>query len=101
MCCTRLAENTGRQNDAKNGRLRTIAQICRAVSLQLRHVSTIGRKLLNVFFRLSRKEKEEETGQKYNVRICSHGGHNKGFTYHLKTFCGQSMTPDYSEIYEI
>jgi len=43
MCCTRLAGNTGR----KNCHLRTIAQICRAISSQLRHVSTIGEKLLN------------------------------------------------------
>jgi len=44
MCYTRLAENTGRKNDAKNRHLRTIAQICRALSSQLRHVSTIGKK---------------------------------------------------------
>ena len=44
MCCTRLAENTGR----KNLHFGTIAQPCRAVSSQLRHVSsTIGKKLLN------------------------------------------------------
>jgi len=39
MCCTRLAENTGR----KNRHFGTIAQLCRAVSSQLRHVSTIGK----------------------------------------------------------
>jgi len=33
--------------DAKNRHLRTIAQLCRAISLQLRHISTIGKKLLN------------------------------------------------------
>jgi len=42
MCCTRLAENTTRKNDAKNRHLGTIAQLCWAISLQLRHVSTIG-----------------------------------------------------------
>ena len=47
MCCTRLAENTGRKNDAKNRHLRTIAQLCRAIPSQLRHVSTIGKKLLS------------------------------------------------------
>ena len=46
MCCTRLAENTGRKNDAKNRHLGTIAHLCRAVSLQLRHVSTVGKKLV-------------------------------------------------------
>ena len=37
MCCKRLAGNTGR----KNRHLRTIAQLCQAISSQLRHVSTI------------------------------------------------------------
>ena len=46
MCCMRLAGNTGRKNDAKNCHLRTIAQLCRAKSSQLRHVSTIGKKLV-------------------------------------------------------
>jgi len=44
MCCTRLAENTGR----KNRHFGTIAQLCRAVSSQLRHVSTTGKNLLNI-----------------------------------------------------
>jgi len=44
MCCTRLAENTGRKNDAKNRHLRTIAQLCRAISSHLRHVSIMGKK---------------------------------------------------------
>jgi len=43
MCCTRLAKNTGRKKDAKIGHLRTIAQFCRTISSQLRHVSTIGK----------------------------------------------------------
>jgi len=47
MCCTRLAGNTGRKNDAKNRRLGTIAQLCPAESSQLRHVSTIGKKVLS------------------------------------------------------
>jgi len=44
--CTRLAENTGRNNDAKNRHLGIIAQLCRAISLQLRHTSTIGKKIV-------------------------------------------------------
>ena len=47
MCCTRLAGNAGRKNDAKNRHLGTIAQLCRVISWQLRHVSTIGKKLLS------------------------------------------------------
>jgi len=40
MCCTRLAENTGR----KNCHLCTIAQLCLAISSQLGHISTIRKK---------------------------------------------------------
>ena len=43
MRCTRLAANTGR----KNRHFGTIAQLCRAISSQLRHVSTIGKNLLS------------------------------------------------------
>jgi len=46
MCCKRLAGNTGRKNDAKNRHLSTIAQLCRTISLQLKHISTIGKKLI-------------------------------------------------------
>jgi len=42
-CCTRLSENAG----CKKRHLRTIVQLCRAISSQLRHVSTIGKKLLS------------------------------------------------------
>ena len=45
-CCTRLAENTGRKNSPKNRHLGIIAQLCRAISSQLRHASTIEKKLL-------------------------------------------------------
>ena len=47
MCCMRLAGNTGCKNDAKNRHLCTITQLWRAESSQLRHVSTIGKRLLN------------------------------------------------------
>jgi len=46
-CCTLLAENTGRKKVAKNRHLGTIAQLCRAISSQWRHVSTIGKILLS------------------------------------------------------
>jgi len=45
-CCTRLAENTGCKKVARNRHLGTITQICQAVSSQLRHVSTSGKKLV-------------------------------------------------------
>jgi len=44
MCCTWLAENTGRKNNAKNRHLGTIPQFCRAISSQLKH--RIGKKNL-------------------------------------------------------
>jgi len=45
-CAARGSLKYRMQKDAKNRHLGTIAQLCRAVSLQLRHVSTIG-KMLN------------------------------------------------------
>jgi len=45
-CGMRLAENAGPKKVAKNRHLGTIAQLCRAISSQLRHVSTIGKKLV-------------------------------------------------------
>jgi len=48
MCCARLTGNAGPKKSPKIRYLGTITQICRAISLQLRHVSTIGKKnLLN------------------------------------------------------
>jgi len=54
MCCTRLGENTTYGKKRKNRRLRTIAQLCWAISSQLRQVSTVGKTvkqqhLLNMF----------------------------------------------------
>ena len=45
-CCTRLTENARRKKVAKYRHLGTIAQLCRAISSQLRHISTIGKKLV-------------------------------------------------------
>jgi len=48
MCCTQLAGNAGPKKSPKIRHLGTIAQLCQAISSQLRHVSTIGKKnLLN------------------------------------------------------
>jgi len=47
VCCTRLAVNTGRKKVTKNRHLGTIAQLFRAISSQLRHISTIGKNLLS------------------------------------------------------
>jgi len=47
MCCTRLPKNTRRKNNAKTCHLRTISQLCRVLCSQLRHISTIGKNLLN------------------------------------------------------
>jgi len=49
MCCMRLAESTERKKSPKIRHLCTIAQLCRSsgCTLQLRHASTIKKKLLN------------------------------------------------------
>jgi len=39
-----MAANTGRKNLSKNRHLGIIAQLSRAISPELRHVSTIGKK---------------------------------------------------------
>ena len=49
MCCTRLAENTGRKNDTKNRHLRIIAQLCRTMSTQVSTYRQSGKKLLNSY----------------------------------------------------
>jgi len=46
-CCTRLAEKHRTQKYPKIRHLRTIAQLCWAISSELRHTSTIRKKLLN------------------------------------------------------
>jgi len=46
MCCVWLAGNAGPKKLAKNRHLGTIAQLCRAISSQLRQVSTIGKNLV-------------------------------------------------------
>jgi len=47
MCCTRLSEIQHAKKSQKIRRLNTIAQLCPAISSQLRHVSTIGKNLLH------------------------------------------------------
>jgi len=42
----RLAANAEPKKVAKNRHLGTIGQLCRTISSQLRHVSTIGKKLV-------------------------------------------------------
>jgi len=41
-----LAENAGCKKSPKIHHLRTIAQLCSAISSQLRHISTIRKKLV-------------------------------------------------------
>jgi len=46
-CCTRLAKKYRTQKPAKIRHLGTIAQLCRAISSQLRHASTVEKNLPN------------------------------------------------------
>jgi len=47
MCGTQLTKNTGPKKLPKICHLGTTAQLSGAMSLQLRHISTVGKKLLN------------------------------------------------------
>ena len=47
MCCTRLAGNAGPKKSPQIRQLGTIAQLCRAISSQLRHISTTGKICFN------------------------------------------------------
>jgi len=42
------AGNAGRKKSPKSRHLRTIVQLCQAISSQLRHISTIRKKLLSI-----------------------------------------------------
>jgi len=46
MCCAWLAGNAGTKSLPNNRHLGTIAQLCRAISSQLRYVLTIGKELV-------------------------------------------------------
>ena len=59
MCDTRLTENAG-PKVAKNRHLGTIAQLCWAISSQLRHVSTIRKKLVKQQYVLKMSPKYDE-----------------------------------------
>jgi len=48
MCCMRLAGNAGPKKSSKICHLGTTAQLCRAISSQLRQVSTIGKNLVKL-----------------------------------------------------
>jgi len=46
-CCTRLVENAGRKNDAKSPSAHHRTTLSGYISSQLRHVSTVGKNVLN------------------------------------------------------
>jgi len=59
MRCTRLAEIQDAKITQKYRHLRTITQLCRAISSQLRHESTIGKKLVKQQYLLHRSSQYE------------------------------------------
>ena len=67
MCCAQLAGNTGR----KNRHLGTIAQLCPAISSQLGHISTIGKKLINQQYLLQMSPQYGELRQRTSAEIGS------------------------------
>ena len=62
-CCAWLAENTGRKKVVKNRHLGTIPQLCRAISSQLRHVSTVGKILVKYQYVLHMSPQYGELGR--------------------------------------
>ena len=62
MCCARLAGNPGPKKSPNSRHRGTIAQLCRAISSQLRHVSTIGKKLVKQQYLLHTSTQYGELG---------------------------------------
>jgi len=56
----RLAENTGRKKSPKIRHLRTSAQLCRVISSQSRHASTIGNKIVTQQYLLNMASQYDE-----------------------------------------
>jgi len=79
MCCTRLGENIGCKNYAKNPHLRTIAQLCRAISSQMRCVSTIRKKLVNQQYLLHKSSQYGECRPTNGWDRCGSLGHSSKF----------------------
>jgi len=67
---------TWRKNYVKNRHLRTIAQLCRAISSQLRHVSTIGNKLRQYLLDISSQYGELRPTNGWDL-LASLGYHSK------------------------
>ena len=68
-CCTRLVQNTGRKNRHSG----TIGQLCRAVSSQLRHVSTIGKQLVKRLGSVTARH--SSSGRQPNFAALNRGRH--------------------------
>jgi len=95
ICCRRLCENTGRKKSPKIRHLGTIAQLCRAVSLQLKHVSTIGKKLVKQQYLL------HNSSQYYELRSVYQFGApqqiSTGFEYWLCSLLHRRRSTDVNQ----
>jgi len=74
-CSTWLAENTGRKKVTKNRHLGTIAQFCGAISSQLRHVLTIGKKISAGFASWQHYCTASSSGRQPNFAALNRGRH--------------------------
>ena len=82
MCCKRLAKNSGPKKSPKIRHLGTIAQLCRAESSQIRHVSIIGEKLVKQQYVLnisSQYGKLRPTGGWDQLGVCGTPANFNGF----------------------
>jgi len=91
MYCTRLAVNTGCKQSPKICHLGTIAQLSRAVSSQLRHISTIGKKLVrHQYLPLSSQYGERRPTNGWDQFTCL--GHPSKFQQDSRIGCAAAAT---------
>jgi len=86
MCYMQLVENTGSKNSPKIRYLRTITQLCRAISSHIRCISTIGKKLLNSNISSTCPHKMVNFGPQRSVRLAGLGHRSKWHTFNSSLY---------------
>jgi len=95
MCWTRLAGNTGRKKSPKIRHVGTIVQLCRAISWQLRHMSTIWKKLVKQQYLLHMLSQYREFGAqqlRFHWRVWGTPANFNGFRVWASLLHGRRST---------
>jgi len=92
MCCAQLAAF---MQDPKNRHLGTIAQLSRAISSQLSHVSTIGKKLVKQQYLLHMSSQRGELSLVWGTPANFNGFHVLAALLHGTPVLGVSQTLRY------